>query len=531
MRGPRPIVRSCLAALLWLAFSTLAFAHAALTGSQPADGAMLSAMPARITLSFSEPVSPLVLTLVRPDGAAIILGASGADTPSLTVTPPSDLGRGTHLLSWRVVSADGHPVGGTIAFSIGERTAAPADPAEAADLQVDTGLWASKLLLYLGIFVGIGGATTSLWFVNAAAPGRAVALISLAAGVVATPVAAGFQGLDALGAPLSNFFRPVIWATAFETSFARTLPVLASVFILAGISIVMNNGRTKQALAFTALAGAAGALAASGHAAAAQPQWLTRPAVFLHAFALALWLGALPPLGLAFMDSKEAARGALKRFSAAISPVVAVVVLSGGVLAVIQVEWPEALLVTAYGRILLIKLALVLLLLTIAAYNRWRLTAPALAGEGPARQRLAKTIAVEVVLVLVVLGLAAGWRFTPPPRALAIAAAEPATVHIHSDEAMAEVTITPGHVGPATISAIIMTGDFGPLDAQSVTFVLTPPDAAQPRLIEARKPGDGTWAAKDVDLSKSGVWRLKLDLRVDGKTLTLSDEFSVKDRF
>lgn len=527
MRGVRFIARWLIAVPLWLALTTLAFAHAALTGSQPADGSMLSAPPAGITLTFSEPISPLVMTLVRPDGSTTPLDVSGGDTPSLTVTPPQGLARGTHLLSWRVVSADGHPVGGTLSFSIGAETPVPADPADAADIQVDFGLWASKLLLYLGIFFGIGGAAACLWFPRFEAPGRRTSLVSLALGLAGCGIAIGFQGLDALGAPLSGILNLVVWAAAFDTSFARTLPILAFAFVLAGLSVEIRTGWPKPALALLALAGAAGALAASGHAAAAAPQWLTRPAVFCHAFALALWLGALPPLTLAFARSQEAAQTALKRFSASIPAAIALLVLSGAILAVVQVEWPAALLSTAYGRILLAKLALVLLLLALAAYNRWRLTAPALAGIAGATRRLAKTIAVETLVVILVLGLAAGWRFTPPPRALAIAAAEPATVHIHTVEAMAEVTITPGHAGPVTLTAIVMTGDFGPLDADGVTFVLTAPDNAPPLRVEAHKPGDGSWTATDIDLPAAGDWSLDLEVRIDGKIIPLSGDFSL----
>ena len=47
---------------------TPAFAHATLIKTDPADGAVLAQGPRTISLTFSEPVSPLVLTLVRPDG-------------------------------------------------------------------------------------------------------------------------------------------------------------------------------------------------------------------------------------------------------------------------------------------------------------------------------------------------------------------------------------------------------------------------------------------------------------------------------
>ena len=109
-------------------------------------------------------------------------------------------------------------------------------------------------------------------------------------------------------------------------------------------------------------------------------------------------------------------------------------------LAVIQVGKPAALLSTAYGNVLLAKIALLLVLFALVAVNRWRLTGPAAKGEAKAVRRLCRAIAVESLIVLAVFAVAATWRFTPPPRALAVAAAEPASIHIHSDKAMAEVT-------------------------------------------------------------------------------------------
>ena len=61
--------------------------------------------------------------------------------------------------------------------------------------------------------------------------------------------------------------------------------------------------------------------------------------------------------------------------------------------------------------------------------------------------------------------------FTPPPRALAAIAAQPATAHIHTEKAMADLTITPGRAGEVSVSSFIMAGDFAPLDVKEVTFV------------------------------------------------------------
>jgi copper transport protein len=116
--------------------------------------------------------------------------------------------------------------------------------------------------------------------------------------------------------------------------------------------------------------GVGAALAVSGHASAAEPQWLTRPMVFLHGTGIAFWAGALLPLGLALNSQSADAGVFLRRFSRTIMPVVAVLAVAGIVLAIIQVQTLAALVNTAYGRLLRFKLELWVFLFTLAALNR-----------------------------------------------------------------------------------------------------------------------------------------------------------------
>ncbi len=86
----------------------LAHAHATLVSSEPAADAVLAAAPARLILTFNEPVSPLVMRLAAPSGTSTTLEATADHGASLAVALPPGLGTGTHVLSWRVVSLDGH---------------------------------------------------------------------------------------------------------------------------------------------------------------------------------------------------------------------------------------------------------------------------------------------------------------------------------------------------------------------------------------------------------------------------------------
>jgi copper transport protein len=504
----------CLVAmLLVVAAPTVALAHAALISTEPADGAVLQQSPTRFALTFSEPVSPLVLTLVRPDGAAVPLTSFRLKDQTVEIDNSEPLGKGTHVLSWRVISADGHPVGGSILFSVGAAGAAP-PVSEPVDWTLRSAIWLAKVLLYAGLFLGVGGAFSLCWLSPDGRAGRRFSIGMMLCGVPMAILSLGFQGLDALGVPLARLPVPLVWQTALGTTFGSTVLIALAALGLGLLSLVLPRALSKP-LSLAGLAGVGIALAASGHASAAEPQWLTRPMVFLHGAGIAFWAGALVPLGLALKNSMTAADRFLRCFSKSILPAVTILAVAGVVLAVIQVQKPAALVDTGYGRLLLIKLALLAVLFCLAAFNRWRLTVPAEAGDRTARKKLVRSITVEMLLVLAIFGVAAGWRFTPPPRALAIAAAQPASVHIHTLNAMAELSITPGHTGPVAASIMVMTGDFGPLDPEEMTLVLSKPDSGiEPLKRPAKKAGDGTWKVDGLVIPVSGRWTVGLDILV-----------------
>src|SRR6476660_8262697 len=174
MRGIALLV----AILAVLANPGAAHAHASLIRSDPADRVVMAQPPPACTLIFNEPVSPLVLRLVRPSGDVEDLKDVSANGATVKVALPAGLSQGTHLLSWRVVSADGHPVGGALTFSIGQPSSVPAARTD-DDIRLRGLIWLARLVLYLGLFVGVGGAFYSHWLAAAPQPGRIVSVLTV----------------------------------------------------------------------------------------------------------------------------------------------------------------------------------------------------------------------------------------------------------------------------------------------------------------------------------------------------------------
>lgn len=516
---PRAFLLFCVLLLsVGLGLPGAAFAHAGLIAADPVDGAVLPLAPKTLTLTFTEPVTPLVFTLVTSSGERQDLAPPAASNDRVEVTLPTGLEHGTHLLSWRVVSADGHPVAGALAFSIGAPGIRPSLDST-GDPWRNGLIWSVRAALYAVLLVAVGGAVFGL--VIAPLPTsliRNFTWISLA-GLPLALFALGLQGLDALNMGLLRLFSPQPWAAALGTSYGLTIGALILAFLATALACRLGGYRRKGLVLF-AWGVASLAPMLSGHAGTAAPVWLSRPAVVLHIASLIFWIGALYPLAHLMRRPADAgSQAALRRFSRLIPLPLFALIGSGIGLSILQMGPPDPTWSSPYAALLAGKLFIVLVLLALALWNRRRLTAPALSGAAEAAGALRRSIAIEVLLAGVILLLVAGWRFTPPPRVLAEIAAQPAHTHIHTSEAMADVTLTPGRAGPSELSLYLMDGTMAPLAPRAVTVELSNPALGVEHLSRsATRDADGYWRVP-LTLPAGGSWTVGLALRVDDFTL------------
>jgi copper transport protein len=502
------VIRRGFILLVWLLLAGIipgeALAHASLVGSDPKDGAVLAAIPMRLALTFDEPVTLTSLRLTGPDGKALTLGEAHVEGDTIFVPTPDGLATGSYALSYRVVSADGHPVGGSLIFSLGHVTgSSAAEPSSSPALML--AIWAMRVLFYVGLAFGAGGAAALALLSQ---PGldahlRRFIRMSSVIGVFGAAGGLALQGLDLLGAGPLDLLTGLPWKAALASTYGQTVIVAIAALLM----VLAIGPRTAQPRAVAVIAWIAVSLAPvlSGHASTA-PEAFAKPAVFLHVAAMSLWIGALAPLTV-LMHLPEAGKG-LARFSRVIPLPVALLLGSGIALAVIQVGTPDALLGTPYGRILLAKLVLVAALLALALVNRLRLTKPALTGAPDARHRLRRVILAETFLAVLVLGTVSLWRFTPPPRVLAAAAAaEPFYAHVHIGSAMADFVVDPARPGPISVTIMLRKPDMTPLAAKSMTVSFAAPDKGIEAFEREAKPGpDGAWTLDGVVIPAAGVW-------------------------
>jgi copper transport protein len=421
--GTRP--RSPLVALAWLVLVVVAqvagaapaSAHAELESTSPANGARLDRPPAEVVLTFSEPVFLLkgAIRLLRPDGRLVATAEPVTDGSSVRWRMPADLPDGGYVVSWRVVSDDGHPVGGAFGFGVG---AAAPRVSESGILPPEPP-WPVVLVRFLGYlgFALVAGsvAVIALCWPEAGRGGRTLRILrgGLVLSVVATVAGLLLQGPYTAGVPLTRLFDRSLLAETGHTDFAAWTQLrIFLVLAVAGMAWARRSleVRLNRWVAVVCVVGAAVTFSGTGHAVAGT--LLARADDSLHALLAGVWVGGLVLLAVGLTgrpaDGQDPRPGAdaLTRFSRLGLVSVAGLLLTGTVNAVLRLEHWSDFWDTRYGVILLVKLALIAAVVGVAAGSR----AAVRRGADPRR-----TVLAEVLLTVVILAVTALLGSTAPP--------------------------------------------------------------------------------------------------------------------
>jgi copper transport protein len=111
------------------------------------------------------------------------------------------------------------------------------------------------------------------------------------------------------------------------------------------------------------------------------------------------------------------------------------------------------------------------------------------------------------------------------------AAATPLAIHIHSEQAMFQVLISPGTVGADNFVLQLMSGDGSLLRVRQATLYLSLPDRGlEPLERKAKLGADGYWHVPDVPIPYPGHWHMRVDALTDAQKITLEDDFDVVAR-
>jgi putative copper export protein len=177
---------------------------------------------------------------------------------------------------------------------------------------------------------------------------------------------------------------------------------------LAGVGVGLFVARRGAGLLATAGAClAALALLLTGHSSIHPLRWLLAPLLAIHLLIVGFWFGALAPLYWSTLREPLAtAARIVTRFSAVAGWLVPCILVAG--LGTAYVLSPDlAMLGLTYGRLLLVKLALFVLLMGLAAYNKWWLTPALDSGDADAAPGLRRVICCEFLLIAGTLAVTA----------------------------------------------------------------------------------------------------------------------------
>jgi copper transport protein len=587
-RRPRKSIAACTAALLAglalsLSSSRPAEAHAVVVETSPSIDGIVDRSPARVEVRFSEPVELAFGALrvydtdrSRVDAAAARHAPGAVDVIVVPLEP--NLADGTYTTTYRVVSADSHPIEGGFVFHVGEP--GPQPEGLVAQLTGDLGdggtvertAFTVARWVLLAALVVLGGALFFFVMVWERATGPAlerdphseaafaarwirIASGAWVAALVATLISLPLQAVVAGGMRFGAALAPEVLGDVALTRFGRMALLRVGLLLVVGAVATALRGRrvasgprrraTSPSVgaararpvtpAWLVVVGAAAVInllatpGLAGHAGTTSPVSLNLAADALHVGAAAAWLGGLVTLLAAAIPATrhldEAARTAVlapvvARFSDAATLAVAVIVVTGVFRSWFEVASFGALLESGYGLTLVAKVAVFAPLVALGAVNR-RWTRPRLleAARGNSSSeaplaQLRRVVRAEVALGVVVVALTALLTTLPPAR-VAAGASGPFTATVPLGGNNLAVLVDPNRVGLNEVHLTLTTPQGAPARVRGMTVgFVLPAEDIGPLAARGRRLGPGHFVVQGRQLSIEGEWTLTIRARI-----------------
>jgi copper transport protein len=428
--------RAALLVLVLLAYPGTAWAHATLDKTSPDVGQRLRTAPREVRLQFDQSVRALSNAIQVFDAKGrLVSGAPRtlAGDSRIVVAPLRRLPRGGYTVRWATISNDSHVGRGV--FTFGVRAAAPPIDEAFGASGPGTSEHVVRWLYFLCLALLTGGLGFRLFILRGDVTAEVerrfyrVTGIGVVAALQVGTIAFLLRAEDALQLPFTAFLYGDLSPFAHSTRFGQAFVVMELGFALVAALVYLAWLTGRDVLlwaAFLLSLGLGSGLSLSGHQ-SDDHGWLPSFADWAHLSAATLWIGGLLSLGLVVWTDQGLRRTAFWRFSQLAGPLVAVVVAAGVYMTYKRFPALNDLWSVGYGRLLLVKLAVVGLALSWGAFHHFvvrpRLDRPVVA------RGLAKSLAGEATVAVAILLLAAILVDSrPPAKAPPPAQAQSATV-------------------------------------------------------------------------------------------------------
>lgn len=546
-----------------------AAAHASLESTSPGAGQVLVAPPGQVELTFSEPVE-VSLGAVRvydSNAERVEEGEVRHDGGDSVVQPLGDLANGSYVVTWRVVSADGHPIHGAFTFQVGDVATGDTDALARRLLAADGGSEAVgvvfavvRFLVFASLVLLVGAAAFCLlaWPEGLGLPGvRRLLWWAWGVAVGATVVSVGAQGAYVGALALRDVVDLDVVSSVFDTRYGRVALGRVVLLVVAGVALVAaarqrapdegTDGRGKDGVDLSVVAqvalGVLGvalllSLGLSGHAATGDLVPVALVADLVHVGAVGLWLGGLlVVLAVALPRAQpDELRRVVPRFSSIAFASVAALVVTGVFQSWRQVGGLDALTQTTYGHLLLAKLALFAVMVGFGYLGRrWvqrgyrgeSVDVGADDAEVVAGYR--RSIRVETALGIAILAVTALLVNAQPARS---ALSQPYSAELVADDLLIDVTIDPAKAGPTDIHVYTLTATGAVAQVEELALELSLPERdLGPLEVPLERAGPGHFSAYDVEVPLPGDWTIEVRALVDDFTeATARDTVRIRGR-
>ena len=510
-----------------LAPAQVASAHAILLTSEPAPSAVLDQSPTEIALFFNEFVDTVF-------GKVRILDSSGNDVQtvkpvrdasnkSVVRAPISPLEPGTYVVIWRVASADSHPVQGSFTFQIGNTST---DVSAISNGQVLERHGLARLfdvirwVAYLGIVLLIGGiGLLQAVRTDHLSPRSTLALI----GGWAFAVLGTLEGLIAYGPHISGYkiYKAVDLSLLSETLTTQYGKMQLARLVLLGIigaliAVIQFRGTWWWKIgAWASLVGITLTLSLAGHPVATNPVAFSVGLDMLHMLAVSLWVGPLLIIvydrNMWLANDESTSAPSLRWFSRTAGFAVPVIVVTGVIQAWLMMDGFGQILESRYGRTLIVKVCLVIVLIALGAVSR-------VAMQQKRSGSLRQSMGVEVLFGLIILALTSTLVAMPPKGEIEPA---PLSSTIFQGQMIVELSLTSARVGQSEVHIVVAMADGSLIQVDSATARMSMPSRDIPNGPIALQETRPNHFLGVTEFAYAGEWVVEILVKQTASSTTL----------
>jgi copper transport protein len=536
-------MRRLFAALAVCTFAALApaapaFAHAQLMSTTPGGNSVLDQSPENIELEFSENVSAGPGAIRVYDSNANRVDESPVSQPDdrhiVTLDLP-ELDGGGYVVTWRVTSADSHPISGAFSFSVGGEEVDTAglserllsqnggDPLVGALDTATRSITFGSLLLLVGAVGFLGLVSKS---VLERPRFKAIVMATTASLALATVLGFLIHGPYTAGLGLSSIFQPEILKETAKSSFgqASVIRLIFSVVLGATLLAAFKRSSFGLRLAVPAIATALLLLLSvtlTGHAVTGRYVGLAIVADLIHMAAAAVWIGGLVYLFVfGLRNRSQELLSTVTRFSNVAFWSVVALVITGTFQGWRQLGTLSELFALDYGRLLLVKVGLVAAILIVANQSRkWvnkQFTAVDLDEKPELATKIRKRVGIESVVSVLVVVVTALLVNAVPSQAVT---GGPQQERLEVANYYVDAVVDPAETGPNAIHFYVLSKQGSVTDVQDLTASLALPSSDIEAIeVPLSKAGPGHMVNYGMAIPIAGEWTLTVDVRVDDFT-------------